>query len=47
VVDLVPVLLGEGASFFDDLGGGPIELEGLQVIEGNGVTHLSCRVKPR
>ena len=47
VVDLVPVLLGEDVSFFDNLGGGPIELEGRQVIEGTGVTHLSYRVKPR
>ena len=47
VVDLVPVLLGEGIRFFDNLEGGPIELEGPQVIEGTGVTHLSYRVKPR
>ncbi len=36
MVDLVPVLLGEGIRFFDNLEGGPIELEGPQVIEGTG-----------
>src|SRR5919205_1527468 len=39
-VDLVPVLLGAGARFFDHLGTEPIELENTGVIEGAGVTHL-------
>jgi dihydrofolate reductase len=44
-IDLVPVLLGEGIRFFDNLKGTPTELEGPRVTEGNGVTHLSYRVK--
>jgi dihydrofolate reductase len=43
-IDLVPVLLGDGIRLFDHLGTGPIELEGTEVIEGAGVTHLTCRV---
>ena len=43
-VDLVPVLLGDGIRLFDHLGTGPIELESTEVIEGAGVTHLTCRV---
>lgn len=46
-VDLVPVLLGEGIRFFDNLNGTPVELEGPRVIEGTGVTHLHYRVKSR
>lgn len=45
VVDLVPVLLGEGIPFFANLRGTPIALEGPRVVEGTGVTHLSYRVK--
>src|SRR5215203_1679138 len=41
---LVPVLLGNGVRLFDHLGTGPIELESTEVIEGAGVTHLTCRV---
>ena len=44
-IDLVPALLGDGISFFDNLGK-PIELDGHRVVEGNGVTHLSYRIKP-
>jgi hypothetical protein len=40
----VPLLLGEGIRFFDNLTSAPIELEGPTVIEGNGVTHLHYRV---
>ena len=47
VVDLVPVLLGEGIRFFDNLSRSPILLEGPRVIEGTGVTHLRYRVKSR
>ncbi len=43
-VDLVPVLLGDGVRLFEHLGAGPIELEGTQVVEGAGVTHLTFRV---
>ncbi|SFW43502.1 dihydrofolate reductase family protein [Amycolatopsis australiensis] len=42
-VDLVPVLLGAGVRFFDHLDT-TIRLTGPQVIEGDGVTHLSYRV---
>lgn len=44
-VDLVPVLLGDGIPYFDQLKGAPVELEGpVSVIEGTGVTHLRYRV---
>jgi hypothetical protein len=43
-IDLVPVLLGEGVRFFDNLGAAPIRLERTRVIEGFGVTHLRFRV---
>jgi dihydrofolate reductase len=46
-IDLVPVLLGKGIRFFDHLQGTPTQLEDPRVVEGNGVTHLSYRVKPR
>lgn len=44
-VDLIPVLLGEGIPFFANLSIAPVKLEGPQVIEGTGVTHLCYRVK--
>ena len=43
-LDLVFVLLGDGARLFDHLDTGPIELESTRVIEGAGVTHLTFRV---
>jgi len=43
-VDLVPVLLGSGIRFFDNLDA-TIELTGPGVVEGDGVTHLSYRVQ--
>lgn len=43
-IDLVPVLLGGGVRFFDNLGDGKIELERTRVIEAPGVTHLRFRV---
>lgn len=46
-VSLVPVLLGEGIRFFENLAHAPVELEGPTVIEGTSVTHLAYRVKPR
>jgi dihydrofolate reductase len=46
-VNLVPVLLGEGIRFFDNLAGAPIELGGPKVLEGTGVTHLYYRVRGR
>jgi dihydrofolate reductase len=45
-VDLVPVLLGGGTSFFDHLKRTPVELEGpMSVVEGTDVTHLRYRVR--
>lgn len=43
-VDLVPVLLGSGIRFFDNLDA-TVELTGPGVVEGSGVTHLSYRVQ--
>jgi dihydrofolate reductase len=43
-ISLVPVFLGRGIRYFDNLSAAPIELEGPIVVEGNGVTHLSYRV---
>jgi dihydrofolate reductase len=45
-VDLVPVLLGGGTPFFDQLKTGPVSLEGpISVVEGSAVTHLRYRVR--
>jgi dihydrofolate reductase len=45
-LDLVPVLLGAGTRFFDQLSSAPVELEGpLSVTEGLDVTHLRYPVK--
>ncbi|MFG3709551.1 dihydrofolate reductase family protein [Micromonospora sp. NPDC047730] len=44
-VNLVPVLLGGGVPFFDQLGHPPVELTGPTVIEGDQVTHLYYRVR--
>ena len=47
-VDLVPVLLGGGTHFFDQLKDAPVELEGpTSVVEGTDVTHLRYRVRYR
>jgi dihydrofolate reductase len=45
-VDLVPVLLGGGTPFFEQLQGAPFELEGpVSVTEDVDVTHLRYRVR--
>jgi dihydrofolate reductase len=45
-LSLVPVLLGDGVRFLDELTGVPVELDGpLAVVEGTGVTHLRYRVR--
>jgi dihydrofolate reductase len=47
-VDLVPVLLGGGTPFFDQLKAAPVELEGpVSVVQGSDVTHLRYRVRHR
>ncbi len=40
-ISLVPVLLGRGIRYLENLATAPIELDGPIVAEGNGVTHLS------
>jgi len=42
-VNVVPVVLGEGRPFFDGIAR-PVELQGPDVVEGIGVTHLRYRV---
>lgn len=44
-VNLVPVLLGEGIRYFDNLSDTPVQLDGPRVVEGTGVTHLYYRVR--
>ena len=41
---LVPVLLGDGARLFADLGDADVRLEQVRAVEGPGVTHLKYRV---
>ncbi len=43
-VSVVPVLLGHGVRFFENIATAPLELGGPEVVEGNGVTHLSYQV---
>jgi dihydrofolate reductase len=42
-VNVIPVVLGEGVPFFDGIER-HVELEGPEVVEGTGVTHLRYRV---
>jgi hypothetical protein len=45
-LDLVPVLLGSGVRFFDELKAAPILLDGPDLlVEGSRVTHLRCQVR--
>ncbi len=44
-VNLVPVLLGNGIRFFDNLRDTPVMLEDPVVTEGLRVTHLYYRVR--
>jgi dihydrofolate reductase len=41
---IAPVLLGDGARLFDNLGGAEIKLEQVRAVEAPGVTHLKYRV---
>jgi dihydrofolate reductase len=44
-ISLVPLLLGDGARLFDDLGGAALELEQVRAVEAPGVTHITYRVR--
>jgi dihydrofolate reductase len=45
-IDLVPVLLGSGVRFFDELNAAPILLDGPDLlVEGSRVTHLRYQVR--
>jgi dihydrofolate reductase len=41
---VVPVLLGDGARLFDNLGDADVQLEQVRAVEAPGVTHLKYRV---
>jgi dihydrofolate reductase len=43
-IHVVPVLLGDGARLFDNLGGATVKLEQVRAVEAPGVTHLKYRV---
>src|SRR6195256_6749126 len=43
-IHLVPVLLGDGARLFDNLGAAELELEQVRAVEAPGVTHLKYAV---
>jgi hypothetical protein len=40
VVSIVPVLLGDGARLFDNLGAATPKLEQVEALEAPGVTHI-------
>jgi dihydrofolate reductase len=40
---VVPVLLGDGARLFDDVGDAQVGLEQVRAVEGHGVTHVKYR----
>ncbi|NDZ77285.1 MULTISPECIES: dihydrofolate reductase family protein [unclassified Streptomyces] len=44
-IDLVPLLLGAGVRFLDNLQSVPRALEGPTVTEGDGVTHLTYTLR--
>jgi len=46
-VDLVPVLLGQGIRWFDNIAEAPVTLDDPEVTEGRGVTHLYYHVRPQ
>lgn len=43
LVNLVPTILGGGVRFFPDLAGSLVDLECVQVVVSDGVTHLRYR----
>jgi dihydrofolate reductase len=44
-VDLIPVLLGQGIRFFENVENAPVMLEDPTIIAGTRVTHLTFRVR--
>jgi dihydrofolate reductase len=42
-LSIVPLLIGDGAQLFDNLGTGLPELEQVQAVEAPGVTHIKYR----
>ena len=44
-VNLIPIRLGEGIPFFANIASAPVELDGPDVVEGVGVTHLMYTVR--
>ena len=40
---LVPVLLGDGARLFENLGDAEVQLEQVRAVQAPGVTHLKYR----
>jgi dihydrofolate reductase len=44
VVSLVPVLIGEGVPFFGELVKSPVKLSDPEIVESQGVTHLTYQV---
>ena len=45
LVDLVPVVFGAGVRYFGDYAGSPLLLENPEIVQGDRVTHLRCRVR--
>ncbi len=45
VVNLVPVVLGEGIPFLAGTAGAPVRFHDPEVVEAVGVTHLRYRVR--
>jgi len=43
LISVVPVILGDGARLFDNLGDSEIELEQVSAVEAPGVTHIRYR----
>jgi dihydrofolate reductase len=40
---VVPVVLGDGARIFDNLGDAEVQLEQVRAVQAPGVTHLKYR----
>jgi dihydrofolate reductase len=43
-VDLVPLFMGKGVRYFDNLENTKAKLDLVQLVEGNKVTHLRYKV---